>query len=439
MSWLEVPSGGTLRITHEVAGWDGAGTTRSQMAKDSTMTTRPKRYARFCGIDIGKRKHVACILDADGQFGLRPQSFLNDAAGYEHLLGRLDQADGPRRVLVAMEATAHYWYGLHDFLRRRGYDVAVLNPIQTAQQARKAIRKRKTDKTDARHIATLIKNGEHRPTLVPGELGMTCRQLTRLWWALKKHAARTKQLLRSRLHPVWPEYETYFANPFCATGRKLLHAAPTPPDLLAIAPDGLAELLRKASRGKLGVRLAHAIRHSTEHSVGMRRALDGARIGIRILLAQLDALRPIRQQLEDQIQSLADQLPGYLLTVPGAAPLRTVSLFGETDPFEAFPSPTQLVAFAGLDLTVFQTGQYDAPRRHISKRGSPFLRRTLWAMAHQAVRFEGDLRDYYLRRRRDGLHHLAAVTAVAIKLCRVVWRIMTDKRDYHPDGPPGHS
>ena len=94
-------------------------------------------------------------------------------------------------------------------------------------------------------------------------------------------------------------------------------------------------------------------------AVGQRHGLDGARIGIRILLAQLDALRPIRQQLEDQIQSLADQLPGYLLTVPGAAPLRTVSLFGETDPFEAFPSPTQLVAFAGLDLTVFQTGQYD--------------------------------------------------------------------------------
>jgi hypothetical protein len=60
-------------------------------------------------------------------------------------------------------------------------------------------------------------------------------------------------------------------------------------------------------------------------------------------------------------------------------------------------------------------------------------------MASVAVHYESALRDYYLRRRRQGLHHLAAVTAVAIKLTRAVWRILTDQRDYHPEGRPKQS
>jgi len=100
-----------------------------------------------------------------------------------------------------------------------------------------------------------------------------------------------------------------------------------------------------------------------------------------------------------------------------------------------FASPSQLVAFAGLDLIVSQSGQYQAPNRHISKRGSPFLRKTLWGMTMRALQQEGDLHTYWLRKRREGVHHLAAVTATAIKLCHVTWRILTDRRDYLPQRP----
>lgn len=397
------------------------------------MNRPTKRHTQFCGIDVGKHKHVACILDADGQFIARSQSFRNDAAGYQRLLQRLAEAGNRSQTLIAMEATGHYWFSLHDFLQRHEYDVIVLNPIQTAQQAKKGIRKKKTDKVDARHIATLIKNGEQRPSVVPGELATACRQLTRLWYATVKQRSRIKQLLRSRLHPVWPEYESFFTDLFCVTGRTLLQAAPTPRDLLDMDPEDLAELLRKSSRGRLGAERAQRIRDITRTSVGMRRGLDGARIGIRNLLDQLDALCPVQQKLRNEIERYAAGLPAFLLTLPGVDAIRATSLFAETDPIESFRSPDQLVAFAGLDVTVFQTGQYNAPRRKVSKRGSPFLRRTLWMMAHLAVRTEGELRTYYLRRRRQGLHHLAAVTAAAVKLCRIAWRILIDRRDYIPD------
>jgi transposase len=205
---------------------------------------KKKRYIRFCGIDVAKCKHVFCVIDREGQTILRSRSFTNNTEGYQHLLQSLKNIGLSHTILVGMEATAHYWYSLHDFLVRHGYHVAVLNPIQTAQQAKKGIRKRKTDKLDAFDIATLLKNGEYKAALIPGELGMICRQLTRLRCRLVQQTASLKQLIWSRLHPVWPEYANLFKDPFCVTGRKLLYTAPTPRDVLSMRQEELPELIR---------------------------------------------------------------------------------------------------------------------------------------------------------------------------------------------------
>lgn len=398
---------------------------------------KAKRYLCFCGVDIAKNHHVAYILNRDGECLAAAQSFANNTEGFQRFLQRLRETCPSSLPLIGMEATGHYWYALRDFLVGRGYDVVVLNPIQTHQQAHKDIRKRKTDQIDARHIATLIKNGEHKPALVPDDLAMTCRQLTRLRYRTVATIARLKVLLQSRLFPIWPEYETMFRNLFCHTSRRLLRAAPSPDDVLALDPQELADLVRSASRGRYGAEQAERLRRSAADTAGIRRGLEGARYGIRSLLDQIEALTPPREQLDVTIEEIGSRLPGYLFTLPGISPFLGVSLFGETDPITAFGSPSQLVAFAGLDTNVFRTGQCTGEnlRRCISKRGSPFLRHTLWTMAHRACYQEGDLRDYWLRKRQEGLHNLAAITAAALKLTHVVWRILTDRRDYQLQRP----
>lgn len=393
-----------------------------------------KPYLRFCGIDVAKHKHVACIIDNNGQYLVRPKSIRNDAAGYQQLLNCLKQSGRKKSILAGMEATGHYWYALHDFLIRHGYAVAVLNPIQTAQQAKQAIRKCKTDKYDAFHIANLLRSGQYKAAVVPGELAMTCRLLTRLRYRMIRQSAMTKQLVNSRLHPVWPEYEGLFSNTFGTTSMEILQTTPTPKELLGLDVDDLSERIRKASRGRFGPAHTQKILHSAKNSVGMQRGHDGISTGIKFLLEQIVALEPVRKKLDVEIQKLAARLPEYLFTLPGATELTIVSLYGEVDPIETFERPSQLVAFAGLDPKVFQSGQYDAPHRHVSKRGCPYLRRTLWQMAYRAVCTESDLRDFWRRKHRQNKHHLVAVTAAANKLCHIVWRIMTDKRDYIPKG-----
>lgn len=394
------------------------------------MKDASKQYLRFCGIDMAKHRHVACIIDNNGQYLLKPRSIRNDAEGFTNILNCLKQTGRKKSMLIGMEATGHYWYSLHDFLTRQGYQVVVLNPIQTAQQARQAIRKCKTDKYDAFHIANLLRTGQYKAAVVPDELAMTCRQITRLRYRIVKQASMIKQLVNSRLHPVWPEYQGFFSNIFGTTSRKLLQTASTPKELAELDPDDLAELIHRTSRGRFGPAKTQLLMDSAQNSVGMQRGLYGISTGIKFLLEQIDALEPVRKKMDAEVSKLAAEVPEYLFTLPGATELTIVSLYGEISPIEAFEKPSQLVAFAGLDPKVFQSGQYDAPRRHISKRGSPYLRRSLWQMAYKALCTEGDLRDYWRKKHRQNKHHLVAVTAVANKLCHVVWRIMTDRRDY---------
>src|ERR1700722_17304286 len=128
---------------------------------DRTITMS-QRYTLFCGIDVGKAKHFAHILDADGESLMRSQSFTNDSAGFALLRQRLDDTRKGKPLLIGMEATGHYWYALHEYPispspatpGRDGHHVVVVNPLQTAQQSRKQIRKSYCKSTQANPSAS---------------------------------------------------------------------------------------------------------------------------------------------------------------------------------------------------------------------------------------------------------------------------------------------
>jgi len=185
-----------------------------------------------------------------------------------------------------MEATGHYWYNLHEFLSRQGYPVAVLNPIQTAQQARQAIRKCKTDKYDAFHIANLLRTGQYKAAVIPDDLAMTCRQITRLRYRIVKQGAMIKQLVNSRLHPAWPEYEGLFSNIFGVTSMALLNAAATPKELMQRDPEELGEFAGDDTAAKNNdffgykIQLQHLITGPVRHAAESRhRRLSHHRSG----------------------------------------------------------------------------------------------------------------------------------------------------------------
>ncbi|MFY0523858.1 IS110 family transposase [Archangium gephyra] len=109
-----------------------------------------KQYERYAGIDIGAEKHAVAVVDAKGGVERKPLLVSEDQEGY----GQLWQALGPaEQVLVAMEATGHYWRNLVAALLARGYAVALINPLRTHRYAGEDLRRAKTDALDALSIA----------------------------------------------------------------------------------------------------------------------------------------------------------------------------------------------------------------------------------------------------------------------------------------------
>lgn len=117
------------------------------------------------------------------------------------------------------------------------------------------------------------------------------------------------------------------------------------------------------------------------------------------------------------------------LVARGYSGAQIVSEIGDVSRFRNAPA---LVSYAGLNSSVSQSGQFDSGGGPITKHGSPYLRRALWLAANRARQYDPGLRAFYDRKRAEGKPHRVAVTAVARKLCHIVFAVMRDQVPYDP-------
>ena len=114
------------------------------------------------GIDIAKRSHMVRVIDSEGQTVYKPFSIRNSCSGCNALLERLRKLTNHKsEFLFAMESTSHYWLALYTRLRKEGYQVVVLNPIQTSAMRAVLMQENKTDEIDTLVIAETIRFGRY--------------------------------------------------------------------------------------------------------------------------------------------------------------------------------------------------------------------------------------------------------------------------------------
>lgn len=120
------------------------------------------------------------------------------------------------------------------------------------------------------------------------------------------------------------------------------------------------------------------------------------------------------------------------MTIPGIGPVLAAAILGEIGDISRFPTGAKLVAYAGIDPTVRQSGQFNGTRNRMSKRGSPHLRRAIWLAASTATTYNPILRDFYEQKRAEGKHPMAATGAVARKLTYIIHAVLRDRKPYEP-------
>ena len=384
----------------------------------------------FCGIDVAKRQHVAVFLDQIGTITRRAFEIANARPGFEELHQKLEALSEP--VLVGLEATGHYWLALYEFLTQRGYAVVVLNPFQVHAYRRSGIRKCKTDRTDAFWIADLIRIGTARASSPTLPVIVQLRELSRFRFRLTEQVGDCKRKIITILDRVFPEYETLFSSPFLATSRRLLAEAVTAQEFAELDLTELAKVIRSASRGRWGVEKATQVQNAARQSVGVGFLTDAVHVEMRCLLEQMDLVELQRAHVDEALEALMAQVPQFLTTIPGIGLATGAALLAEIGEIQRFPAPEKLVAYAGIDARVYQSGEFEADHAHMSKRGSPYLRHALWQAAVMAIRHDPELRAYYERKRAEGKPYGTAVGAICRKLVARIYIVLKEKRPYQP-------
>lgn len=382
----------------------------------------------ICGIDVAKYQHAAQILDGEGQVLGKAFTVKNTSAGFAELLEVLQGLEGS--VTVGLEATGHYWLALYEALTGPGYPVVVLNPLQVAAYRRSGIRKVKNDRKDAWWVADYVRIAKLPASeqALPSLLQM--RELSRFRYRLMEQVGNCKRKVISILDRVFPEYETLFSSVFLQSSRALLKEAATAQQIADFDLAELSQLLKEASRGRFGTAKASSIQDAARQSIGVGFLTDAIHIEMHCLLDQLDLLQEQIQLIDQSIADLMDQIPQFITTIPGVGPVTGAAILSEIGDVQRFESSAKLVAYAGIDATVYQTGQFQAAEAHMSKRGSPYLRHALWQAASMAVLYEPELKAFYQAKRDQGKHHGTAIGAVCRKLLARIFIILKDQRPY---------
>ncbi len=389
----------------------------------------------YIGIDIAKNSHVAAVLGEDGAPLGGPWAFANDRDGFSGLLGLLDGAGAaPGDSVVAMEATGHYWMPAYVFLVDHGYDVAVANPaLVSAFRGSDTLRKTKTDAVDAFLIARFAREKRLEATPESFEAADGLRQLTRYRRHLVKERTMLKNKCTAVVDRVFPEFGSLFSDMYGGAAMALLKADPTPDGIAATDIRTLTKRIREGSRGRLGRERAEAVRAAARGSVGVRFASSALAFEIGHIAALIEHLDAQIGELEAEIARILDETPGrWLATIPGVGDTLAAMLAGEIGDAGRFETPKKLVAFAGIDASRRDSGQFESSRDHMSKAGSPHLRFALMQAADKARMHDPYFGDYYDSLIARGKHHLVAVSGVARKLAGVVLVLMKEQRAYEP-------
>lgn len=384
----------------------------------------------YLGIDIGKNTHVASLMDEKAKIIFKAFSFSNSTDGASSLIDKLAPYS-PCDIEIGMEATGHYWLSIYSFLVEQHFVVHVINPIQT-DGWRKGIeiRKRKTDTIDSVLIADLIRYGNFVETSLADEDTMSLRNLSRFRNYLVGSIGDLKRKTICVLDQIFPEYQSIFSDIFGKTSKELLLQLNKPDDYENISSEQLNKILENCSLKKFAEKKINSVADIAKKSFGISFCADSFSFQLKLLIEQINFIENQIKDVEKQISSILDKINSPITTIPGIGDVIGAVILGEIGDISRFSNASKLVAYAGIDATVSQSGDYECINNHMSKRGSPYLRKALFRAAFVASNFDPVFKEYYNKKRDEGKHHNVAIGAVARKLCYTIYAVLKNNTVY---------
>jgi transposase len=389
------------------------------------------------GIDVAKRRHVACVLEAVTgavrQKGVDIEATADGYRAFQRLLGRWGT---PAETLVGMEATGCLWEPLYDTLTHAGYPVVLLNPRQTAAWAASLGLRAKTDGIDAHTLARGLGAGYARASSMPDETVQALRELTRARRDLVQSRTAARQRLLDELVVVFPELPDHLPQRCDLAHPAVLHLLATYGTARALADaasDEIAALLAQHSRDRWGAAEASALQQLAGTSAASTRAVAARGVVVRTFARHLLDLQHRIADLEAAITEILadDDQARRLRQIPGIGPIGAATIRAELGDVTRFTTVDEIVAYAGLDPRVHRSGTFVGQAK-LSKRGPGALRHALYLAALIAARTATEWGDRYARLLQRGRAKKEALTILARAMLKVVYALLRTGADYDP-------
>ena len=384
------------------------------------------------GIDIGKNHHEASIVSPEGKQIGHSLRFATTHKGADSLMSFIFKNIGNSPCVFGMEATGHYWYPIYSFLKAKGYTIYVINPIQSDSLRKMYIRQTKNDSIDSFLIAEVIRFGQFGTTSIADENILAMRQLCRYRDSVISSRTEIKLRIGTIMEQIFPEYEKQFSSLWVSTSMGILEKYLTPENIENAPIDELFEIIKDKSHNRLTKAKAISIKEAAADTFGIKIAQDAFSFQLKQLIDRMNFLDKQIEALDCQILEYYEKFDCYLHTIPGIGMIAAATILAEIGDINRFKSSSALVAFAGIDPTVRQSGEFSSTHNHMSKRGSPYLRHAIFLAATTCSFHNNPLNAYYKKKREQGKHHLTATGAVARKLTTVIYAVLRDGKPYEP-------
>ena len=377
----------------------------------------------YIGIDIAKFSHFASAVNSDGEVLLTPFSFSNSLEGFNLLLSKL-KSFSIDDCLIGLESTGHYSDNIVSFLFHKGFNIGIINPIQSDSLRSSNIRKTKNDKIDTYLIIQCLML--HKYTLF-SQIDfniLRLKTLCRFRFDITQSKSRLKTQLTGCVDLIFPELNSFFKTLHSKSAHAILSKYTSPKNISSARIDTLSKLLSNVSRGKYSYDDAVKLKKIASSTI----AIDNPSMCSQIvyLIKQIDLLDEQILSIDLDIKKIMDDINSPILSIPGIGYTLGAMILSEIGDIHKFSNPTKLLAYAGLDPSVKQSGNFNATNTKISKRGSKHLRYAIRMAASIIIWNNDTFHEYYTTKCSKGKSYCNAIGHVCNKLVRVIFKILTE-------------
>ena len=388
------------------------------------------------GIDVSKGKSTVAILRPGGEVAASPFEVSHNPRELNGLVTLMKSLDGDTKIV--MEYTGNYYLPVALFLQKSGLFVSVVNPILVKDYSNKSltVRKGKTDKKDSIKLAAFALDRWNELPLFSSksDTRTLLKSFNRQYNQYTKLKVMLKNNLISILDQTFPGANTLFTTPARKTDGhekwidfvlKFPHCECISKKIYSAFSKCYLLWCKKCGYKFSGAKAKEIYEFACNCTPSLADS-EAAHALVSAAILQLNTLNETLASLQKEMDLLASSLPEYdtVMSLFGVGAVLGSQLIAEIGDVRRFHSKHALVAFAGIDAPPYQSGNLDIKSRSISKRGSPYLRKTLFLIMnviYMNAPADNCLYQYMEKKRNEGKHYFVCLIAAANKFLRIYY------------------